>query len=1065
MARGGDYYDESGDFDSGDFDDSREYGDDSSRYGDMWQDALNRKSTVNGRPIDEEEGGKRRSLLGKKNEDDGGGKGGYGKFGKKQDEDGNSKWGLLKKGEKDASKKPNEKGKGGDKKASLGEKENNVESDGNGDGSTQDKFKNAVKGAQALKSGNVIKAGKKFKKAGPIITILACCLTFGGGAFMGQMAMPFSLVSQFQEQFDSIGTSQNMRARKFQHWQTTSDSGLVRDCRKAHYFKADEFKVTSRMENKLGARNITFEEEDGITVMKFKRANGEVSTIVADKSQANDERMFFEDAFNKDSEFRQKYTDGAKTWRGSVAAWYDSSMTKLLAKMGIKRGIWRDFMSGKTNGEGMEDMRNTIAGDADSDGVNGKTRTGDIGDSEELDAEGNPKKALTGATDADDAGISRADIETDANGKVTGTDGLKSKLSGIGKKLGKIKGVAEAAIGVYCGIADFVGAVNAIVAAYQTLQIVSLTANFFEGIQKAQAGDGDAAPLHELMTSLTQPTESTYTEVKSVKDLGNDNFEPDQVDTTTRSRSAMEANAIGATYGNTTVDPTDPSVKSYNTNSFTKNLYSGLASILNHVDVSASAFRSCTVARMAAATVDVTVDVISIVACAASVGIGCIVDFFVDQAASVAFNAAFSTAVAVAVSYMVPFIANILTRKIATEVLGEDLGNALVSGANQYMGKNHQYSGGSLATKNAFISYSIEHERVVAENARYERETRSPFDITSQYTFLGSIAKQMTPLISSSSSVMGIINGATKVVGTAVSSLVPRSSAVSAGIEAQVAADNTESNCPDLADIKAVGDAFCNPYIITDTSTMNTHPAEIVDSISDGDLIENNGKPEVVENSDLAKYIVYCGQRSSPFGLADQNIAGEVDGGSTGNSVGDAILGAVPIVGDSMDILSAETKLRNFGWISGEACVAGNNIGFDATPKWEESKKYQRFIEDQRLAESEGLIEKSAVTEYLAKYYEKHPVDNSYEGLLARYSGLKKEKVEETLATLEVLQWVAEYNPSEYAPYFKRGDQLKEEENTEIQLEENTIVASVFTMAMRDYSYIDSRRANYAFAA
>ena len=37
--------------------------------------------------------------------------------------------------------------------------------------------------------------------------------------------------------------------------------------------------------------------------------------------------------------------------------------------------------------------------------------------------------------------------------------------------------------------------------------------------------------------------------------------------------------------------------------------------------------------------------------------------------------------------------------------------------------------------------------------------------------------------------------------------------------------------------------------------------------------------------------------------------------------------------------------------------------------------KYQRFIEDQRLLENMGLIEKSSVTAFLEDYYEKHPLD------------------------------------------------------------------------------------------
>ena len=79
--------------------------------------------------------------------------------------------------------------------------------------------------------------------------------------------------------------------------------------------------------------------------------------------------------------------------------------------------------------------------------------------------------------------------------------------------------------------------------------------------------------------------------------------------------------------------------------------------------------------------------------------------------------------------------------------------------------------------------------------------------------------------------------------------------------------------------------------------------------------------------------------------------------------------------------------------------------------------KYQRFIEDQRLAESTGLIEKSAVAVYLDKYYEKNPKDNSYEGILARYTGMTKENVIAVLDAIEGLEFLASYNPDGYAPY------------------------------------------------
>ena len=68
--------------------------------------------------------------------------------------------------------------------------------------------------------------------------------------------------------------------------------------------------------------------------------------------------------------------------------------------------------------------------------------------------------------------------------------------------------------------------------------------------------------------------------------------------------------------------------------------------------------------------------------------------------------------------------------------------------------------------------------------------------------------------------------------------------------------------------------------------------------------------------------------------------------------------------------------------------------------------KYQRFIEDQRLLENMGLIEKSSVTAFLEDYYEKHPLDNSFEGILARKTGLTKENVITTIDTINYLTFI-----------------------------------------------------------
>ncbi|MBR5419223.1 hypothetical protein IK110_03170 [Candidatus Saccharibacteria bacterium] len=933
--------------------------------------------------------------------------------------------------EKSASKNPNDSGRGGDANASLKEKEDNTPAD-----SEVEKFKNAVQGVKEIQEGKA-SGTTKLKKAGPVWAIIALLFGFGGLSFFGQMSMPFSLISQLQEEFDSISVSQTWRTKSFLRVQL--DNGNIKDCRKYHLFSSTEFKVSDSMKTKLAKQGITFDtDSNGVEVMRYKG-----KTIVADPDYAGNGRVAFEDAFDNDVEFSTAYSKGARTWRGAVGAWFDSSMDKLLNKLGVKRGVWRNYKNGTDTEANSKYVRETIATEADADGsTTARGHTNEPAEGESYTDQQTGEKTKSSDTDTkhgadQDFSFGRTDAEADANGKITKSDGVKSKLSGVGEVVTKISSVAAGAVNLYCGVMDFIAAVNAIVAAYQAVQIINTAAAVFEGIQKAQAGDGDAAPLHELALSLTTPTTNTYEKVTKVDGDGN----AAGSDSVVRSRSAMEADSISALYGRTMVNANDPSVSSFNISTVTSRILNSIGAnpsitgIIGNLSTSASAFASCSAARLAAAAVGMTTDIIAIVGCIASWGIGCAVDAIYEGVGQAALSAALGIAISAAVSFLVPHVAKVLTREIATKVMGEDLGNAIVSGANMYMGHNHQYSGGAVASKNSLLGYLQMQDTVIAENARYERATHSPFDITSKYTFMGSLASQLVPLASQSSSLSGIINSAGTIFGNAVQSLTPRSSAVSTGIEVEKRYQATKDNCPDLASIGGVGDAFCNAYIITDMATINQHPADTIDGISDEDIevVTENGKnkPKIKDDSKLAKYLIYCGQRQSPWGIADQNVLSDLTLGSTKNQYGDAIVGAIPVVGDFTDILGNSQKLANMGWITGQSCVADpdDDVSFvnqvaekfadsEFTPAitWKEGKQYQRFIEDQRLAEA-MYGEKSAVTEYLAEYYEKHPLDNSFEGVLARYSGLTKEQVAYTFDMIDLGSFLAEYEPASLYPY------------------------------------------------
>lgn len=847
-------------------------------------------------------------------------------------------------------------------------------------------FKNNVTGKTAQIAKSAAKGDIKglVKKGGPVGIIIAMLLLFGGGSMIGQAAMPFSLISQFQGNFDSIGTSNHMRNRRMLKIQM--DDANVKSCKKATIFGKEKFKVSKRQKSKLAKAGITMDKVDGVTVMKYNDIDGVTKTVSAAE---------FDSVYKNDTKFHDAYYEGSRTWRGAVSDWFDDISEKFLKWLGISRNVFSKFKKSDNPDTDSDNFRTTVSGEADNDGVKGSANHSEMTE-ETTQTEDGGTETTNGRTEStSEFEMNKADVDVDPKtGKVKDSSKLATKVqSFVDGYAAKATGIATGIANGACGILDVTGALGLIATAYQVTQVVKTAAAIFEGIQKGQVEPSNISPLNEIANSLTQKAPNTYYKDKDT-----------QGETT--HKSAMEANAVGALFGNIRTDTNDPSVKSFNI----------LSSISGFLGVGVSSFKACTYTKLAASIVDTAIGAVEVAACILSLGIGCIVSTVKDAMIS----AGVSFGIGAIVQAIVPVLAKVVTRKIATEVMGEDLGNALVSGANIYMGNNHQFSGGAVANKSSFAKYISERDAVVADRARYERSVLSPFDASSQYTFMGSLMTSLIPLSTQMGSISTAITAFSNTVTKSFSSIMPGASAISAGITAQEAANNTAENCLYLDSIGAVGDAFCNPYFISDSSTIEDHPADIVNKVAELGGFENDKEeevPTIKEDSNLAKYIVYCGQRQSPFGMPDQNISSAInDGTSTGSMAGDSLVGASPVVGDFLGIIENSKTLLNYGYISGETCVVGNKADGASTPNWEETKQYQRFIEDQRLAENMGLTEKSSVTAFLDKYYEKHPLDNSYEGILARRSGLTKDKVIALLDYADKMVFLASYDPTNLLP-------------------------------------------------
>lgn len=894
-------------------------------------------------------------------------------------------------------------------------------------------FKNMVSGKGKRKD----KRGRFIRTLGPILMATFGIGGFGALSFFGQAAMPFSLISQFQGKFDSIGTTTKVRTNKFLKYQSNPDTrtGLsddVKDFVSSHskIYRAwtgndnDYFKISTRQKKKLAQAGITVETDGatGQSVLKYTGSDNVELTIVPDASMADtgSNRFFIDDIYESNPEFRSSYFSGAKTWRGSVGAWFDGVTTKFLGFFGVKRGVWAAYKESGASEENLKKFRTTVEENAGDQGISGSAETAEFKEDTDPDT-GESTRTQTGEG-TDSLNVDKNSTRQEVSDKAHNF--INSKATKLLSAAGQVSGIA-------CMIADVVGAINMIVMAYQALQIIKVASSIFEGIQKGQVESSETTPINEIGNSLTMSGKKAYEiadyNATAQANAGGSGDGTVVMKNVTSNKSAMESEAVSALYGNKTVNSNDPSVQSFN-------IQKSINAIAAAVGSSVTAYRACTFAKLGAAAVQGAVQAAEIIGCIASFGIGCVVDAFIEVGKSLAWEVAKALVIAAVTSALVPFIAGLITRTIATEVFGEDLGNALVSGANMYMGQNDQYAGGSVASESSYSTYLQARTEYVNDIARYERENRSPLDYTSQYTFLGTlINKFVIPINIQSGGLIGKFNSFSNIVGKSVSSLMPNASAVDATIEAREAAAATEANCPSIADIGGIADAFCNVYVISDMGTMDLDPADVTYKVSqlDGRNFDTSSTdtdvPVINERSRLGNYILFCGQRQSQFGIADQNIANSFKTMTTNSTVGDTVLGSIPVIGSLTDIYNESKVLANFGYVSGESCVTGNAVAVQGTDTgggsetietsdWSENKYYQRFIQDQRLAENMGLVEKSSVTAFLEKYYEEHPIDNSFEGVLARRSGLTKDQVIATLDIIDAIAFLGEYDPNGYAP-------------------------------------------------
>ena len=920
-------------------------------------------------------------------------------------------------------------------------------------------------------------------------SIIAIIITlFGGGGLLlgAQSMLPFSLLEQIRTKFDTVSTVNSYRADKLLIRQLRQD-GIKSPIAQKFWGGKTVYQVSNKQKQKLSAQGIDVEEMDingeKVTVMLFDDGSGGRKVVAADTDTAAKIKNYFDGLsgdrieyhtggqaieikdfeingktvpidlgdvndfntkYKTNSDFRNGTIKSSRGWRGAINNWFDTIAADFLSKNKITRNAFKDFrkrVEEQNNGNtrsmadqildedvyGRTGTRSDDVADSPSDKKNGTKIYYDEDDGHyyevETDEDGNITKNK-GIINPDDQRW-KAEIENNSD-KISNRSNTRGRITGLKNsaevraylddlsntavgKANRASSIANSAANLACVAFTTVGTIAMVVAAEETIQAVQISKLVNEAWDKGRAGDGADAPMNEMANKFTEPSDTVV-----------------QGEVVRENVSAMQSEGVSTLYSGQKMNPNDPSLQ---------NLIiaagGNLSSALSAFGISVGAFVGCGIAKLTASIVGAITDIGKIAICAASFGIACVVEAAATIGSSVATNIAVATVIGGIINAVIPYATSVLTRDLISNIGGEDLGNLWRKGSADYISGMYRAGGQSLVDKITYAAFKAKKKESDDEYARYQRETRSPFDISSKYTFMGSLVNQLITLSTLSNAPTGVVSTMGNLVQNSIVALLP--SAVALDVESDLV-DNYETVCPHLASIGAVGDVFCTPYIATDISTLDYDPDEVIETVVNYGGLNDDGT--IKKDSNLAKYITYCSNRSSIFGVADSNIASAFatfdvkSGYSVVDTVANGTLGAIPVVGDIIDTVSNAGQLANMGWISGSSCVANSTINTgeygikiknsetsetkieNQNSDWNELKYYQRFIEDDRQRESIIDGYESVVSLYLKEYYKENPLDDSYEGILARYSGLPKETVIAVLDYVEYWDYIANYDAS-----------------------------------------------------
>ena len=822
--------------------------------------------------------------------------------------------------------------------------------------------------------------GKFRKRFAPITIIMS--LLFGGGAlfFASQSFLGPHLSSLYTEATDLQFTSYNSRNTRIFKYLINGGDQI-----KISRFSKKYTTFTPYMKSRLKKNGIEVGKIDANGNFKASKGLSTHKTVLKYNDEIIDANSF-QNKFASDANFREAYY---RAKRGRVAGFFDDSASYYYKKKGATRDIFDQYKS---------------TGDNDTDTKNFKDVVNDrvTGTDADINTVGRRKNEETGEEIVEKNGD---DFDTK---KATGDTPEAKARSMVNSIAGKVSTVGAPV----CSALRIANMAAVTVSAYQIFQSIAYFLSLMESVSKTMAGEGDASAINETLNFLT--TETTN-DVQYVNSDGT---------STTKSvtGSPLQSNGAKLILGNT------PSEQSQNAPYSIKNITRAATTIA----VSTGATNVVCDGVLAASAV------MSLVANA--VPGGTLASFIVSAVAHTIGGIALTGIISTIISTIIPYVAKVFATNLFENYTGIPAGELFSQGAATSNFKLSTQGSAYMPASEEYIKrQNNETALALAQEAELDRLHRSPFDISSKNTFLGSLVSKFAFLAYTNNTFSGLSNFA----NTITKSLNVFNPAASAYDNSTIYTSNY-SSCINALD-NTVCDMYDQEIVGMDYSTIDLAPDDpTYVSVIEPNLDEDG---KIKEDSDLAKFITVCTERESPWGVLDSNIMNslQTDFGTVGNNLF--------LINDVLDIINAAEDVANRGWGTGENCRMSKD-----NPLWDSQLKYfQRYVEDMRILGTMSDEEDSnPVLAYQKAYNEKHPLDTSFEGTLARISGQSKDDIAFLLEFTRYSDQIAKYDPSSRYSFSE-----EEVAPTTYQFSEpnTSIIADIIT-PIKTNIFIDKR--NYA---